>query len=155
MTAKLGDLLRLAGHPGYAIDADALDARIRVLERRESEYDCRMCGRVAEMSGSHCPIGDPCQRCQLERAERRVAELEAERTTILEIHDDLASRVFDLEAEAHELESRHDVLEWLTVRTQRDRYRGALERIAAENRVISAWPLCEMAKEALDGDTNG
>ena len=54
----------------------AAEARARALERRRTEADCRFAGRYAEMSGSHCPIGDPCQRCQLEAAEARVAELE-------------------------------------------------------------------------------
>jgi hypothetical protein len=44
--------------------------RVSELERRETrEYDCRMVGRVAEISGRHCPWDNPCQRCQLEDAE--------------------------------------------------------------------------------------
>lgn len=56
---------------------EAAEARARDLERQRTEADCRFAGRYAEMSGSHCPIGDPCQRCQLAAAEARVAELEA------------------------------------------------------------------------------
>lgn len=56
---------------------DEAEKRVRVLEKREThDYDCRMVGKVAEMSGSHCPFDDPCQRCQLDRADDRIARLE-------------------------------------------------------------------------------
>ncbi len=55
----------------------AAEARVASLERQRSEHDCRFVGKYAEMSGSHCPPGNPCQRCQLEAAEARCAELEA------------------------------------------------------------------------------
>lgn len=54
----------------------AAEARCHDLERQRTEYDCRFVGRYAEMSGSHCPFGNPCQRCRLEAAEARCAELE-------------------------------------------------------------------------------
>ncbi len=55
----------------------AAEARCHDLERQRTEHDCRFVGQYAEMSGSHCPPGEPCQRCELEAAEARVRELEA------------------------------------------------------------------------------
>lgn len=55
---------------------DRMAQRINELERRETtEYDCRMVGRVAEMSGSHCSPDTPCLRCQVERLEREYADI--------------------------------------------------------------------------------
>ena len=68
------------GEAGWIEDGAKLlaaEARCHDLERQRTEYDCRFVGRYAEMSGSHCPPGGPCQRCQLEAAEARCAELEA------------------------------------------------------------------------------
>ena len=50
-------------------------ARVAELEQHRTKLDCRFVGRYAEMSGSHCPSGEPCQRCELERA-REAAEAE-------------------------------------------------------------------------------
>ena len=60
----------------------ASEARCHDLERQRTEADCRFVGRYAEMSGSHCPWGSPCQRCQLEAADARVRALEGALTTI-------------------------------------------------------------------------
>ena len=52
----------------------ALRARVAELEAQISALDCRLVGRVGELSGSHCPADRPCDRCV---AEWRIAELEA------------------------------------------------------------------------------
>lgn len=52
----------------------AQSARIRELERRIESMDCRYVGRFAEISGSHCPLDEPCDRCQ---AERKLASYES------------------------------------------------------------------------------
>ena len=54
---------------------EAAEARVAELEQHRTKLDCRFVGRYAEMSGSHCPSGEPCQRCELERA-REAAEAE-------------------------------------------------------------------------------
>lgn len=42
------------------------------VRRSRITMDCRYTmGRVADFSGSHCPPGDPCQRCRLEAAEAK------------------------------------------------------------------------------------
>jgi hypothetical protein len=50
------------------------------LERIIEHMDCRIVGKLAEMSGSHCPIDKPCDRCEYEKEirnlEKHVAELE-------------------------------------------------------------------------------
>lgn len=115
-------------------DRHRLENRVAELERRETrDYDCRIVGRVAEFSGSHCPIGEPCQRCQLERAERRVEELE--RTIEASPYLDailcarevgvLRTRVAELEGSVRTM---HQDCSELTV--ERNRYREALEKIA-------------------------
>jgi hypothetical protein len=52
-----------------------LRAEVGRLQRQRERLDCRYAGQYAEMSGRHCPIGDPCQRCRLERAEVEVERL--------------------------------------------------------------------------------
>ena len=68
----------------------ALDALTRELAVSKSEAmgyksrlertDCRNAGPFKELSGSHCPLGKPCDRCQWEREEAaqaaRIAKLE-------------------------------------------------------------------------------
>ena len=45
---------------------------------RLERTDCRNAGPFYEMSGSHCPLGQPCDRCQWEREEALLrAALEA------------------------------------------------------------------------------
>jgi hypothetical protein len=54
----------------------AAEARCAELERHRTKLDCRYVGRYAEMSGSHCPPGDPCERCAAQaRADRYEAAL--------------------------------------------------------------------------------
>lgn len=53
------------------------EGEIYSLKRQRTEADCRFTmGNVADFSGSHCPIDNPCQRCELEAAEARVKALE-------------------------------------------------------------------------------
>lgn len=54
-------------------ERDALRARVADLEEHRARLDCRFAGRYAEVSGSHCPADDACQRCRLERAEEDIA----------------------------------------------------------------------------------
>lgn len=49
---------------------ETANERIAKLERQRSEFDCRYAGPYAETSGVHCPMGQPCQSCQLAAAER-------------------------------------------------------------------------------------
>ena len=61
---------------------DALKARVADLEARLSSLDCRYAGGgIGEVSGSHCPADNPCDRCV---AERRIAGLEAWQLAIAE-----------------------------------------------------------------------
>ena len=53
-------------------EIDRLRARVAELEAQISALDCRLVGRVAELSGSHCPADRPCDRCV---ADRRIEEL--------------------------------------------------------------------------------
>ncbi len=42
----------------------AKDQEIAELRKWRTEQDCRYTmGRVADISGAHCPLGDPCERC--------------------------------------------------------------------------------------------
>jgi len=56
--------------------------RVRSLEAQVTGFDCRFAGKWAEMGGSHCPPGKPCQRCELDAAERRAEEAEWERDAL-------------------------------------------------------------------------
>ena len=56
----------------------ALRERIAEQDRHITSLDCRFAGHVAELSGKHCPPGQPCERCEAEsRAERAEAERDA------------------------------------------------------------------------------
>jgi len=56
------------------------------LRRHRCELDCRYTmGGVADISGSHCPHDDPCQRCCYER---RIKAMEKELDPHLEELDD-------------------------------------------------------------------
>ena len=95
-------LRKMASEFGAAL----ISARARVadLESRLSSLDCRYAGAgVAEVSGSHCPADNPCDRCA---AERRVAELGQ---SVRTMHADASA---------------------LTV--ERDRYRAALDTVREE-----------------------
>jgi hypothetical protein len=62
---------------GWVLYADH-QAEVERLQRQREGFDCRYAGEYAETSGKHCPIGDPCQRCRLDRAEAEVERLTAE-----------------------------------------------------------------------------
>ena len=61
---------------GALLENDQLRARVAELEAQIAALDCRLVGRVAELSGSHCPADKPCDRCV---AERMIANLISER----------------------------------------------------------------------------
>ena len=84
------------------VDRDKARARVAELEGQISAFDCRLVGRVGELSGSHCPADRPCDRCI---AERRIEEL------------------------SHAYAVQGLALEDLTA--ERDRYREALRPFAA------------------------
>ena len=94
--AEIPDLLLIAHMQG----AEQAKDQIQALRAQISALDCRLVGRVAELSGSHCPADRPCDRCV---AERRIEEL------------------------SHAYAVQGLALEDLTA--ERDRYRAALERI--------------------------
>lgn len=55
----------------------AMEREIKLLRRWRMEHDCRFTmGKVADISGSHCPLDKPCDRCQSEQASERIGELE-------------------------------------------------------------------------------
>ena len=62
------DLLLIAHMQG----AEQAKDQIQALRAQISALDCRLVGRVADLSGSHCPADNPCDRCV---AERRIEEL--------------------------------------------------------------------------------
>lgn len=67
--------------------AEAGENEIEKLRRQRIEFDCRYTmGKVADLTGNHCPIDKPCLRCQNERLEaatiERCAQV-AERTPCL------------------------------------------------------------------------
>ena len=111
--------------------ARGLELRVKELEAMVESMDCRLVGRVGELSGSHCPLEKPCDRCV---AERRVAELTN------------ACAVQGLAIEG--LETRNKYME-LRIR-ERDRYRNALNRILCETPGTTDCDfLYEIAREAL------
>ena len=66
--AEIPDLLLIAHMQG----AEQAKDQIQALRAQIEALDCRLAGRVAELSGSHCPADRPCDRCV---AERRIEEL--------------------------------------------------------------------------------
>ena len=66
--AEIPDLLLIAHMQG----AEQAKDQIQALRAQIEALDCRLVGRVAELSGSHCPADKPCDRCV---AERRIEEL--------------------------------------------------------------------------------
>lgn len=56
----------------YVAEINQLLVRVAELEAQIAALDCRLVGRVAELSGSHCPADRPCDRFV---AERRIEEL--------------------------------------------------------------------------------
>ena len=75
--AEIPDLLLIAHMQG----AEQAKDQIQALRAQIESLDCRLVGRVAELSGSHCPADNPCDRCV---AERRIAGLEAWQLAIAE-----------------------------------------------------------------------
>lgn len=82
--APLGvDFGRLAGADDLTVGdvwslAEACEAAQRERDeawRSRERLDCRFAGRFVEMSGSHCPLENPCVRCQAESAEAALASL--------------------------------------------------------------------------------
>ena len=74
--------------------------RVAKLERQRESFDCQYAGQYAEMSGSHCPVSDSCQRCRLERAEAEVERLRAILDRVLDAnatfeHDGLPREEWD------------------------------------------------------------
>lgn len=65
-----------------ALDATALAWKEQAMRAQaiNSSMDCRLAGRWAEMSGSHCPTERPCARCT---AEREIERLTRERDEAL------------------------------------------------------------------------
>ena len=52
--------------------AEAMRGEVLSLRRYRCQQDCLYTmGDVADISGSHCPLDNPCTRCQLELAEAR------------------------------------------------------------------------------------
>ena len=76
---------------GWYTDVASLQAEVMRLRRARCELDCRYTmGDVADLSGSHCPHDNPCQRCYYER---RIEALEKERDPNLEeLEDGVPSR---------------------------------------------------------------
>ena len=66
--AEIPDLLLIAHMQG----AEQAKDQIQALRAQIAALDCRLVGRVADLSGSHCPADNPCDRCV---AERRIEEL--------------------------------------------------------------------------------
>ena len=53
----------------------AKDAEIAELRKWRTEQDCRYTmGRVADISGSHCPLDDPCERCAKDAENARLRQ---------------------------------------------------------------------------------
>ena len=65
---EIPDLLLIAHMQG----AEQAKDQIQALRAQIESLDCRLVGRVGELSGSHCPADRPCDRCI---AERRIEEL--------------------------------------------------------------------------------
>lgn len=57
-----------------ALEVERLRKEVYNLRYHRTQFDCcYTMGNVAETGGSHCPIDNPCQKCEYER---RIAELE-------------------------------------------------------------------------------
>lgn len=74
----------------YEVGTDcpaALHEHIAEQNRHIASLDCRFAGHFAELSGKHCPPGQPCDRCEAEaRAERAEAERDAARKMLAECY---------------------------------------------------------------------
>jgi len=74
----------------------ALRERIAEQDRHISSLDCRFAGHFAELSGKHCPPGQPCDRCEAEAmVERAEAERDATRRDLAALRDYLTRSVAD------------------------------------------------------------
>ena len=67
---RWGDSELFAHDAALRLALETATQRVAKLERQRSEFDCRYAGPYAETSGVHCPLGQPCQSCQLVAAER-------------------------------------------------------------------------------------
>ena len=83
--------------------AEKAEHHERVAQDALSSADCRYAGRVVEMGGSHCPIGEPCDRCAADRRER---ELEAALAAARKALEDLASAILRKNADGKPMHSR-------------------------------------------------
>jgi hypothetical protein len=72
----------------------ALRERIAEQDRHIASLDCRFAGHVAELSGKHCPPGQPCDRCE---AEARVERAEALAAAAIKRADEAEARCDALE----------------------------------------------------------
>lgn len=75
-----------------ARERDEASAQLATTRRTLSALDCRYTGGgVADVSGSHCPLGAPCERCAGERGreEARESEPAPQVTTIYDVEGDL------------------------------------------------------------------
>jgi hypothetical protein len=107
---EIPDLLTIAHMQG----AEQAKDQIQALRAQTESLDCRLVGRVAELSGSHCPADKPCDRCV---AERRIEEL---------------SRAYAVQGLA---------IEELTA--ERDCYREALRKLLPEQDPLDAEIVCD------------
>jgi hypothetical protein len=61
----------------YSDAIKRLNETVYVLRKALAEYDCLYtCGNVADISGIHCPLDNPCMKCRLERAEHKLSKYE-------------------------------------------------------------------------------
>ena len=53
-------------YPALKAGIEQLQREVMKLRKHRTEYDCHYTlGDVADISGSHCPLDEPCQRCLL------------------------------------------------------------------------------------------
>lgn len=108
--------------------AEKAEHRERVAQRALSSADCQYAGRVAEMSGSHCPLGEPCDRCAAERREEKLESALAAARKALEKLRNVVRKASDRKFKPDDTETRW-LVELPMTDEEYDVYRAALERI--------------------------
>ena len=120
----------LAHDAALRLALETATQRVAKLERQRSEFDCRYAGPYAETSGVHCPLGQPCQSCQLVAAER---ERDDNANVILEQNKLWADRCEVAERE------RDDIAAWAE---------SWMKRVAAAERERNEWKQIHAATAA-------
>jgi len=141
------DYYMLLSHPCSYEEVQTLRARIARLEAERSRFDCRFAGSLAETSGSHCPIDDPCDRC---RHEREVAALRADLAAAESRADALGAKIGKAPEGSHPDEQEPRGATW---HEERQNWQSEVDRLTKEvQRVTRNWEATQERCEILADD---